>query len=138
MIVPQPQSRRRFDVDLVEGILLVCFTAPRIVQEEDIQATFEQLQAAADEKPGREFVLDFRKVQFLSSSVLGRLVVLQKNVVAGGGRVVLCGIAKEILEVFRITKLDKFFTLKEDAKAALKVFGVSAEDPKVRQRLDDD
>jgi anti-sigma B factor antagonist len=101
----QPQSRRRLNVDLVEGILLVCFTTPRIVQEEDIQATFEQLQRLTDEKTGREFVLDFRKVQFLSSSVLGRLVLLQKKVASTKGRVVLCGIAKEILEVFKITKL---------------------------------
>jgi anti-sigma B factor antagonist len=136
--VPQSQSRRRLDVDLVEGIVLVCFTAPRIVQEEDIQATFEQLQRLQDEKPGREYVLDFRKVQFLSSSVLGRLILLQKNVASTKGRVVLCGIAKEIFEVFKITKLDKVFTVKEDAKAALKVFGVSAEGVTVRQRLDDE
>jgi anti-sigma B factor antagonist len=136
--VPQPPSRRRLDVDLVEGILVVTFTTPRIVQEEDIQATFDQLLNLLVEKPGREYVLDFRKVQFLSSSVLGRLVLLQKNVAAAGGHLLLCGIAKEILEVFKITKLDKFFTIKEDAKAALKVFGVSAEDAKVRQRLDED
>jgi len=136
--VPQPQARRRLTVDLVEGILLVCFTTPRIVQEEDIQATFEQLQALVDEKTGREFVLDFRKVQFLSSSVLGRLILLQKKVTSTGGRVVMCGIAKEIFEVFKITKLDKVFTVKEDAKAALKVFGVSADDVNVRQRLDEE
>ncbi len=134
----QPQSRRRMNVDLVEGILLVCFTTPRIVQEEDIQATFEQLQRLVDEKPGREYVLDFRKVQFLSSSVLGRLILLQKAVASAKGRVVLCGIAKEIFEVFKITKLDKVFTIKEDAKAALKVFGVNAEEVTVRQRLDEE
>jgi anti-sigma B factor antagonist len=136
--VPEPQARRRFNIDLVEGIILVTFTTPRIVQEEDIQATFEQLQAVADEKPGREYVLDFRKVQFLSSSVLGRLVLLHKRVASAKGRLLLCGIAKEIMEVFKITKLDKVFTIKEDSKAALKVFGVSAEDAKVRQRLDEE
>ena len=134
----QPQSRRRFTVDLVEGIIVVGFTAPRIVQEEDIQATFEQLQRLVDEKPGREYVLDFRKVQFLSSSVLGRLILLQKGVAATKGRLILCGVAKEIFEVFKITKLDKVFTVKDDAKAALKVFGVSADDVNVRQRLDED
>src|SRR5207302_145421 len=103
--VSQPQARRRLNVDLVEGIVLVTFTAPRIVQEEDIQATFEQLQRLTDEKPGREYVLDFRKVQFLSSSVLGRLILLQKQVASTKGRLVLCSIAREIFEVFKITKL---------------------------------
>jgi anti-sigma B factor antagonist len=138
MTVPEPQARRRFNVDLVEGIIVVTFTAPRIVQEEDIQATFEQLLNLLVEKPGREYVLDFRKVQFLSSSVLGRLVLLNKNVASSKGRLVLCGIAKEIFEVFKITKLDRVFTIKDDAKAALKVFGINADDVQVRQRLDEE
>ncbi len=136
--MPQPPTRRRLNVDFVEGIIVVSFNAPRIVQEEDIQATFEQLQQLTDEKPGREYVLDFRKVQFLSSSVLGRLILLQKKVASTKGRLVLCAIAKEIFEVFKITKLDKVFTITEDAKAALKVFGVNADEVSVRQRLDDD
>ena len=136
--MPEPQARRRFNVDLVEGIIVVTFTAPRIVQEEDIQATFEQLLNLLVEKPGREYVLDFRKVQFLSSSVLGRLVLLNKNVASSKGRLVLCGIAKEIFEVFKITKLDRVFTIKDDAKAALKVFGINADDVQVRQRLDEE
>lgn len=134
----QPQARRRLNVDLVEGIIVVTFTTPRIVQEEDIQDTFEHLQRLVGEKPGREYVLDFRKVQFLSSSVLGRLILLQKAVASTKGRVVLCSIDKEIFEVFRITKLDKVFTVKEDAKAALKVFGVNADEVSVRQRLDEE
>ncbi len=136
--MPQPQPRRQLNVDLVEGIILVTFTAPRIVQEKAIQSTFEQLQRLVDEKPGRELVLDFRKVQFLSSSVLGRLVLLHKKVASAKGRLLLCGIAKEIFEVFKITKLDKVFTVKEDAKAALKVFGVNADEVSVRQRLDEE
>jgi anti-sigma B factor antagonist len=136
--VSQPQSRRRLNVDLVEGIIVVTFTTPRIVQEEDIQDIFEQLQRLVDEKPGREYVLDFRKVQFLSSSVLGRLILLQKKAASTKGRLVLCAIAKEIFEVFKITKLDKVFTVKEDAKAALKMFGVNADEVTVRQRLDEE
>jgi anti-sigma B factor antagonist len=126
------------NVDLVEGIIVVTFTTPRIVQEDDIQDIFEQLQRLVDEKPGREYVLDFRKVQFLSSSVLGRLILLQKKAAAAKGRLVLCAIAKEIFEVFKITKLDKVFTVKEDAKAALKMFGINADEVSVRQRLDEE
>ena len=121
-----------------KSLIVVSFTTARIVQEEDIQATFEQLQRLVDEKPGREYVLDFRKVQFLSSSVLGRLILLQKKSAAAKGRLVLCAIAKEIFEVFKITKLDKVFTIKEDAKAALKMFGINADEVAVRQRLDEE
>lgn len=133
----QAQARRRLDVETVEGILVVRFTAPRIVQEEEIQSAFEQLQQLLDEKGGREVVLDFRKVQFLSSSALGRLILLQKKLASAKGRLVLCGIAKEIFEVFKITKLDKVFTIKEDEAAALATWGVRAEDRNRRQSLED-
>jgi anti-sigma B factor antagonist len=125
--VPQPQPRRRLDVETVEGIILARFTASRIVEEEDIQATFEQLQRILEERGAQEFVLDFRKVQFLSSAVLGRLILLQKKVGSAKGRMILCAIDPQILEVFKITKLDKAFTIKEDAEAALRTFGVRVE-----------
>jgi anti-sigma B factor antagonist len=127
----QPQPRRRLEVKTVEGVTVVRFAAPRIVQEEDIQATFEQLQGVLDEKRVRDLVLDFRKVQFLSSAVLGRLILAHKKLQSAGGRVVLCGVASEILEVFKITKLDKVFTITEDAKAALAAFGVHSESTRV-------
>ena len=72
-------------------------------------------------------MLDFRKVQVLSSAVLGRLILLQKHAASTGGRTILCGIAKEVFEVFTIAKLEKLLTIKEGAEAALGTFGIHAE-----------
>jgi anti-sigma B factor antagonist len=126
--MPEPQPRRRLEVKTVEGVTVVRFPAARIVEEEDIQATFEELQGLLDKKGKREVVLDFRKVKFLSSAVLGRLMVTYKKMRAAGGRMILCGIARDILEVFQITRLDAVFTIKEDEEAALAAFGVRPED----------
>jgi anti-sigma B factor antagonist len=123
----EPKPRRRLAVENVEGVTLVRFTAPRIVQEEDIQATFDQLERLLEEKRGRDFVLDFGKVQFLSSAVLGRLILAHKKLSTGGGRMIMCGIAREIFEVFKITKLDKTFTIKPDVESALGAFAVDPE-----------
>ena len=40
---------------------------------------------------------------------------------------ILCGIAKELFEVFTIAKLEKLLTIKEAAEAALGTFGIHAE-----------
>jgi anti-sigma B factor antagonist len=121
---PEPQPRRRLVANLVEGVTIARFTASKIVQEEDIHDTFEQLEAILREKRVSDLVLDFRKVKFLSSAVLGRLILVNKKLRAAGGRVVLCGIANELMEVFKLTQLDKVLTIKKDVKEALGVFGI--------------
>ena len=55
------------------------------------------------------------------------LVLLQKHAASTGGRRVLCGVAKELFEVFTIAKLEKLLTIREGAEAALGTFGIHAE-----------
>jgi anti-sigma B factor antagonist len=126
--MPEPPPARRFKIKTVEDVTLAFFVARRLVDEEDIEATFGQLQRLADGSEAGKVVLNFRKVEFLSSAVLGRLIKLHKELQSTGGRLILCRIAPAILEVFRITKLDKVFNIKEDTGAALRAFGVRADD----------
>jgi anti-sigma B factor antagonist len=124
--MPQP-PRRRFEVQTVEDVTIVFFAARRIVEEADIAGTFEQLRGLIAKGDVRKLVLDFRNVEFLSSGVLSGLIALHKALRSGGGRVILCTIPPAMLEVFKITSLDKVFTIKEDTKAALQEFGVGSD-----------
>jgi len=119
---------RRFKVRKVEDVTVAFFLARRIVDEEDIEDTFGQLQRLADNSEAGKVVLNFRKVEFLSSAVLGRLVKLHKVLQSGGGRLILCRIAPTIFEVFKLTKLDKVLTIKADTGEALSALGVRARD----------
>jgi anti-anti-sigma factor len=123
----EQQPRRPLKVKTVGDVTLVQFADSRILQEEDIQATFDLLGRILDQRGVRELVLDFRRVKFLSSAVLGRLMLTHKKLRSAGGRVILCGIAEDIFEVFKITKLDAFFTIEPDVEAALAAFGVRLE-----------
>jgi anti-sigma B factor antagonist len=124
----EPTPARRFKVKKVEDVTVAFFTARRIVDEEDIEATFGQLQRLADGSDAGKVVLNFRKVEFLSSAVLGRLVRLHKALQSTRGRLILCRIAPTLLEVFKLTKLDKVLNIQEDTGAALRVFGVRGDD----------
>ena len=125
--MPEPPPARRFKIKKVEDVTVAFFLARRLVDAEDIDATFEQLQRLADGSDAGKVVLNFRKVEFLSSSTLGRLVRLHKELQSTGGRLILCRISPAILEVFRLTKLDKVLNIKEDTGAALHAFGVRGE-----------
>ena len=56
-------------------------------------------------------VIDFSAVHFLASPVLGHLIRLKKRLVAGRGRLSLRHLRPDLVEVFRITRLDQVFDL---------------------------
>ncbi len=68
-------------------------------------------------------MLNFYNVEFLSSAALGKLITLDKKMKPLGGKIRLSNIRPEIFEVFRITKLNKLFDIKDDEADAIKAFG---------------
>ena len=67
-------------------------------------------------------ILDFRNVKFMSSSMLGKLVQLQKKCKEFKVHLKLSAISPDIRQVFKITKLDKLFEIEDDEAAARKAF----------------
>ncbi|HOA75944.1 MAG TPA: STAS domain-containing protein, partial [Phycisphaerae bacterium] len=85
----------------------------------------EELYDLVDNKARKKLVLDFTKVQFLSSSALGVLITLRKKAAAIKGDVVLCGLRKDLMKVFEITNLNKVFTFAPTEEKALAHFGIT-------------
>jgi anti-sigma B factor antagonist len=123
----QPR-RRRLEVEDIGDVTVVKFVDRRILDEPNIQVIGDQLFSLVDEIGRRKLLLNFANVEFLSSAALGKLITLKKKLeaVQGAdgqkGRLILCNIDPEIFEVFEITKLDKFFTIKKDEQAGLQGF----------------
>ncbi|MBX7256056.1 MAG: STAS domain-containing protein [Candidatus Hydrogenedentes bacterium] len=61
--------------------------------------------------PGLNLLLDFQRVQYLSSTVLTELLRIHQVCKDSGGGLRLCGLNKDIQRVFEITNLDKMFTM---------------------------
>ncbi|MGA2254692.1 MAG: STAS domain-containing protein [Thermoguttaceae bacterium] len=82
--------------------------------------TFAELTAewnsVADRVDCLALLVDCSKVQFLSSEILSRLVLLQRRLKQKKAKLVLSGLRAEVREVLNWTKLDRFFEIKEDEK----------------------
>ena len=63
----------------VGKIHVVKFNANRIMDPITIEEIGAELQKTFDDHPGEKFLLDLRNVEFLSSAVLNRLIVLDKS-----------------------------------------------------------
>jgi anti-sigma B factor antagonist len=115
-------STRKIDVEEVNGVTVAKFTDKKILDETNIQIIANQLFSLIDDDHRKKIVLDFATVEYLSSAALGKLITLDKKVKADKGELRLCTIRKDILEVFKITKLDKLFKIFETREKALAGF----------------
>lgn len=113
---------RRIEVEEVNGVTVAKFTDKKILDESNIQLIGNQLFALVDEDHRQKIVLDFSNVEYLSSAALGKLITMDKKVKSAGGKLRFCTIRADILEVFKITRLDKLFTIKENREKALEGF----------------
>ena len=117
----QPQ-RRHLRLETIDNVTVVSFVESKIVSEENIQEVGEQLYSLVDAEGHRQILLNFGNVQYLSSAALGKLINLKKKVAAVKGKLKLCCIHPDLLEVFRITRLDQVFEIYADEQSALDKF----------------
>ena len=110
-------------VQKVLDVTIVDFQEVRLLDTKHIDNIAEQLYQLVDKMDRRKLILDFSKVQFLSSSALGMLLNLHKKSMAIKGMLVLCGLRKDLMKVFEITNLTKLLRFCADEKEALAVFG---------------
>lgn len=110
---------RQIQVSTVDGITVVTFVQARILSEKDVQVLGDELWALVDRDGCRLLVLDWKKIEFCSSAVIGKIVRLDKKVKDKNGKLRLCCMKPEIREVFQITRLDQVFEIKDTREEAL-------------------
>jgi anti-sigma B factor antagonist len=92
------------------------YTAPRLRER-----LIELVEAGA-----RNVVVDLSRVEFLDSTGLGVLVGALKRLRAVGGSLGLVCAQERLLKIFRITALDRVFSLYDSVEAATAATGADA------------
>ncbi len=109
----------RIAVEYAQNATIVTFTDEKILEEQDIGALQDSIMSVIESAPGgMNLILDFSKVRFLSSSVLGLLIRISKRVYQRDGQLRLCNISPKIYEIFKITRLTKIFDIYPDVESA--------------------
>ena len=63
------------------------------------------------EHAGKKITLDFTNLDYISSSGLRVLILLNKKAKEQGGHVTIVGMKDNILQIFQIVGFDKIFTI---------------------------
>ena len=93
---------------------LVFFTDSKIVEESHIRKISDELnEHIGSICQGKRLVLDFNGVQFMTSAMLGRLVLVRKAAAAASVELKLRNICPPMFTVFRVTSLNRVFSIGE-------------------------
>jgi len=116
------EERAPITVTEIEDATVVNFEDRKILEELSISRIGEELAALVASKPQINLLLSFKNVEHLSSAALGMLITLEKQVQERNGKLRLSDITPQILEVFKITRLNKLFDIRESLDAAIASF----------------
>jgi anti-anti-sigma factor len=106
-----------------DGVLVVYFNDSKILDEAKIQKIGTELIDAADSAASdKKLLLNFSGVGFMSSAMIGKLVLLNKKCKTDGVALKLSDISGNVSEVFKIMKLNKVFEIYKSEEKALKSF----------------
>ena len=115
-----PESKPNLKVHKQGDICVVEFEDRKILEEHVINQIGERLGEIVEGESDPKLLLDFGNVEHLSSAALGMLIQLNNQLRDRQGRLVLANIHPQIYEVFKITRLNKLFTIYSSTEDALK------------------
>ena len=116
------EAFRRIQTAKKGDIHMVAFKDSKILDDTTLDEIKREINTLLGQAVGPDVLLDFSNVEFMSSAMLGLLGQVHRKIAAGKGRLRMCGIRPEIMQVFKLTSLDKLFSIHKDAPTALATF----------------
>ncbi len=121
-VIERPMSQ--FNLQQIGETTVVEFTSPSLMDPIELEQIAQQLYHLIDAQDRRRIILDFERVQYLSSQAIGVLLAMQKKLSAlKKSRLVLCGVGARLMELLRITRLDRVLTVKPSQMEAVRFLG---------------
>lgn len=103
------------------GVTVVLIEDAALLDPLHIEKVAEQLYELVDEKARLKLVVDFRRVQHLSSQMIGVIIELHKKSLAIKGKLVVCGMQPNVHKGFTIMQLDKILKIVDDEARAVRL-----------------
>ena len=115
-------SASRLIVHEDHEITRIEFMDRNILEEGTIQVIGDEILGLVDREANPKLLIDFSRVEHLSSAALGTLIKINNKIKQKGGQLRLSNIDPQIEEVFTITKLNKIFQIHPDNPKAVSSF----------------
>jgi len=109
-------------VQEIEKYTIVEFRAPSLMDPMLLDNIAQAIYRLVDEQDKRRLILDFEQVEYLSSQAIGIVLNLNKKLAKlPHSTLILCGVGARLMELIKITRLDRVLKIKPSQREALKV-----------------
>src|SRR5215207_6905274 len=106
-----------FTVQPFDKFSVVEFRTPSLMDPLVLESIGQELYRLVDAEDRRKLVLDFERVEYLSSQAIGIILTLNKKLGSlKNSKMILCGVGPKLMELLRITRLDRILTVKPTQK----------------------
>jgi len=110
------------NIETKGDVVVIYFTDGKILDSQRIEQVGRELQDAVPLATHKKMVLNFRGVSFMSSAMITKLVMLNKSCKTQGVAMKFCDLSTNVMEVFKITKLNKLFDIHKTEDKAIESF----------------
>lgn len=115
-------SQVPFVVNKVEKWTVVEFNTPSLMDPIILERTGQALYHLVDGEDRRLIIMDFSRVQYISSQAIGIVLTMNKKLSGlNRSKFVLCGVGDKLMQLIKITRLDRLLTIKPSQQEAVKV-----------------
>jgi anti-sigma B factor antagonist len=112
-------TAERIESREIDGVRVLRFADRRLYDDFTVRQVGDALADAMPTAPGSRLVLDFSQVDEVSSSMIGKLLLVLRRMDAAKGKLRLCELSPSVRGVFRSTNLDRLFPIDRDLRESL-------------------
>lgn len=113
------ESNPMLSVEVDDGVTVITVRRQTLTDEDNLEDLGQTLQGLISNDPAGQYVLDVSQLTYATSAVLGKWIAAHRSLGRSGGRLIVCGVGKELLEIIEATRLHKLFVLAPDKPSAI-------------------
>ena len=111
-----------FIYNKVDRWTVIEFRTPSLMDPPLLESMQADLLRLVEVEDRRNVILDFARVQYVSSQAIGIVIHMHKKITAlSNSKLVLCSVPPKIMELLKILKLDRILTIVPTQKEAVNV-----------------
>lgn len=103
--------------DQIGHVLCVTVVGESITERES-GILYDETDAQIDDRC-TAIVVDLGNVMMMTSAGIGTLVRIHKRISERKGTLTVCGLSEELAELFKLTRMNKLFTIAQDRESAI-------------------
>lgn len=115
-----------FRSQTVADVVVIEFLVPGICDGPEIDELSNALHELIGRSTSKKMIIDLARVRFVASRAVSLLVNIKQLIDVHGGELLVCGLREQLLQVFRLSGLERFLSLHATRDEALSALGVAA------------